>query len=346
MKAQFFALAALLATNVHALGQNQTVSLTSSNGLQIAGSGINGQILVSANDWWGVLRAAEDLAGDVGKVTGKNLTLGNWMASGSEKRDVEEKRDVPTGAQGGAPGEGGTGFPAGGDEGGWGWGNSGKGVSSPGHNVSSTGSSGTTVYYEFRPVTSFVNVSSFPSSCLLDRSGEKGFLLIQNQKYTVGPTQNFTGPTLINNSKAQTVIIAGTIGKSDVISQLVSSGKLDVSAIEGQWESFISEVISNPLPGVDKALVIAGADLRGTIFGLYDVSEQIGVSPWWWFADVPVRKAAGVWALDEKKTQGPPSVKYRGIFINDEQPALTNWIKWVCPALLHSFFLWMCWILG
>jgi hypothetical protein len=113
----------------------------------------------------------------------------------------------------------------------------------------------------------------------------------------VGPTQNFTGPTLINNSKAKTVIIAGTIGKSDVITRLINTKKLDVSAIEGQWESFISEVISNPLPGVDKALVIAGADLRGTIFGLYDVSEQIGVSPWWWFADVAVRKASGIWAL-------------------------------------------------
>jgi hypothetical protein len=144
----------------------------------------------------------------------------------------------------------------------------------------------------------------------------------------VGPTQNFTGPTLINGSKAQTVIIAGTIGKSDVITQLVNSNKLDVSAIEGQWEAFISEVITNPLPGVDKALVIAGADLRGTIFGLYDVSEQIGVSPWWWFADVPVRTVNGVWALDEKKVQGSPSIKYRGIFINDEQPALTNWIKY------------------
>jgi hypothetical protein len=145
----------------------------------------------------------------------------------------------------------------------------------------------------------------------------------------VGPTQNFTGPTLINNSKAKTVIIAGTIGKSDVITQLINTKKLDVSAIEGQWESFISEVISNPLPGVDKALVIAGADLRGTIFGLYDVSEQIGVSPWWWFADVAVRKASGIWALGGKKVQGSPSVKYRGIFINDEQPGLTNWIKYV-----------------
>ena len=146
-----------------------------------------------------------------------------------------------------------------------------------------------------------------------------------SEQYTVGPTRNFTGPTLINNSKAQPVIIAGTIGKSDVITELISSAKIDVSAIEGQWESFISEVVTDPLPGVSKALVIAGADLRGTIFGLYDVSEQIGVSPWW-FTDVVVRKASGIWALGVKKVQGPPSIKYRGLFINDEQPGLANWI--------------------
>lgn len=69
--------------------------------------------------------------------------------------------------------------------------------------------------------------------------------------------------------------------------------------------------------------------MRGTIYGLYDVSEQIGVSPWYWWADVPIKKAEGVWALDGRKTQHSPSVKYRGIFINDEQPALTNWIKYV-----------------
>jgi len=107
----------------------------------------------------------------------------------------------------------------------------------------------------------------------------------------------------------------------------VQSGKLDIAPILGRWESFISQVITSPLPGVDKALVIVGSDMRGTIYGLYDVSEQIGVSPWWWWADVPVRKSDGVWALEGSKVQGPPSIKYRGIFINDEQPALTNWIK-------------------
>lgn len=146
-------------------------------------------------------------------------------------------------------------------------------------------------------------------------------------QYTVGPAETFTGPTLQPSSPGKTVIIAGTIGKSDVVNALIASGKLDASPIKGKWESFISVVVSSPLPGIDKALVIAGSDLRGTVYGLYDISEQIGVSPWYWWADVPVKKNNGVWALGTKKVQGAPSVKYRGIFINDEQPALTNWIK-------------------
>ena len=154
-------LSALLAASASALGQNQTVSLNPSKGLlQLAGSGLNGQILVSSNDWWGVLRVAEDLACDVGKVTGRNLTLGNWLAAGSAKRDV------PTGPPGGAEGEGRTAFPEGEHSGGWGWGGTSSGAESgtkptlsPGHNVSVMESGGTTVYYTFQPVTGFVNVS-------------------------------------------------------------------------------------------------------------------------------------------------------------------------------------------
>jgi hypothetical protein len=170
MKFSSSSLFALLVSAVNALGQNATVTLSPGKGLlQLAGSGTNGQILVSANDWWGVLRAAEDLAGDVGKVTGRNLTLGNWMAGGPGKRDLEaEERDVASGPKGGSSGEGGSDFPAGGHSGGWGWGwGGGSGheqsgthpPGSPGHNVTSTGSSGTTVYYTFNPVTSFINVS-------------------------------------------------------------------------------------------------------------------------------------------------------------------------------------------
>jgi hypothetical protein len=134
------------------------------------------------------------------------------------------------------------------------------------------------------------------------------------------------------------IIIAGTIGKSTIIDSLVSAGKIDVSSIKGKWESFTSVLISNPTDGVPAALVLAGSDKRGTIFALYDVSEQIGVSPWYWWADVPPKTKESIYALPTSKIQGPPSIKYRGIFINDEQPALTNWIKEKYEGVYNSQF--------
>lgn len=130
----------------------------------------------------------------------------------------------------------------------------------------------------------------------------------------------FSGPT-------KNAIIIGTIGKSKLIDDLVKRKKIDVEKTKGQWEAFQSSVVSKPFPGIDNALVIAGADKRGTIYGLYDISEQIGVSPWYWWADVPARRQSSVYALPVTKYQKSPSVKYRGIFLNDEQPALTNWVN-------------------
>lgn len=123
-----------------------------------------------------------------------------------------------------------------------------------------------------------------------------------------------------------------------MIDALLVAQKISELPIRGKWESYITKVVDNPFPGIDRALVIAGSDMRGTIYGLYDVSEQIGVSPWWWFADVPIKKSKGVWALEERKTQRSPSVKYRGIFINDEQPALTNWIKYAANMDLQNVY--------
>jgi hypothetical protein len=121
-------------------------------------------------------------------------------------------------------------------------------------------------------------------------------------------------------------IIVGTLGRSTIIDQLVKSRKIDVSSITGKWESYIQAVVRNPIPGVESALVIAGSDKRGVIYGIYQISETIGVSPWYWWADVPIKKKSAVYAdLSSRKVQGPPSVKYRGIFINDELQ-LNGWV--------------------
>lgn len=115
-------------------------------------------------------------------------------------------------------------------------------------------------------------------------------------------------------------IIVGTIGKSSIIDQLIAEKKIDVSAIKGKWESFLIQT-------VDDHLVIAGSDKRGTIFGIYDVSEKIGVSPWYWWADAPVKKSSTLYVKAGRYIQGPPKVKYRGIFINDESPSMAGWSR-------------------
>jgi hypothetical protein len=122
-------------------------------------------------------------------------------------------------------------------------------------------------------------------------------------------------------------ILIGTLGKSAVIDALVASGKLDVTAIRGQWESYVIQTVENPMAGVKQALVIAGSDRRGTIYGIYDVSEDMGVSPWYWWADVPTPHHEAIYIHAGRIVQGPPAVKYRGIFINDEAPAMSGWTQ-------------------
>jgi len=124
---------------------------------------------------------------------------------------------------------------------------------------------------------------------------------------------------------ASQLIIAGTLGHSQLIDKLVREKKLDLSELNGKWEQFIIQVVENAFPGVEKTLVIAGSDKRGTIFGIFELSKQMGVSPWYWWADVPVEQQSNIYIKAERFTLGEPKVKYRGIFLNDEEPALGRW---------------------
>ncbi len=133
-------------------------------------------------------------------------------------------------------------------------------------------------------------------------------------------------------------IIIGTLGKSRIIDRLIQDGKIDPRQIAGKWESFFLQVVPDPLPGVESALVIVGSDKRGTIYGIYDLSEQMGVSPWYWWADVPIVHQDEVYVKPGKYVQGPPAVKYRGIFLNDEAPSLTRWAKEKYGGYDHRFY--------
>ncbi len=122
----------------------------------------------------------------------------------------------------------------------------------------------------------------------------------------------------IDGSLKENFIIAGTIGKSPIIDSLIEQNKIDVSDVKGQWESFI-------ITTVEGNLIIAGSDKRGTIYGIYDLSEQIGVSPWYYWADVPVKTNSEIYVKSGIYIQPSPKVKYRGIFINDEWPSFGGW---------------------
>lgn len=122
------------------------------------------------------------------------------------------------------------------------------------------------------------------------------------------------------------VVMVGVLGTGGIIDELVREGRLDVQGLAGEWEGFRQIVVDRPIPGVPQALVIVGSDRRGAVYGVYDLSERIGVSPWAWWADVPVTVQRDLYLMAGARADRP-RVKYRGFFINDEDPAFSGWAK-------------------
>jgi hypothetical protein len=130
---------------------------------------------------------------------------------------------------------------------------------------------------------------------------------------------------LISKKSFGTVIMAGTIGQSKWIDNLVSKRKITIADVKGKWETYKIQLVENPTAAIKKALVIIGSDRRATAYGLLEISRMIGVSPWEWWADVTPDKKDNLVLNIETKTYGSPSVKYRGIFLNDEDWGLQPW---------------------
>jgi hypothetical protein len=124
---------------------------------------------------------------------------------------------------------------------------------------------------------------------------------------------------------SENVVIIGTLGKSAIVNDLARRKKIDVSAIQNKRESFLIATVQDPLPNVRSALVIAGSDRRGTAYGVYDLSQSIGVSPWYWWADVVPERKTDLIVAAGSVVRGEPSVRYRGIFLNDEDWGLQPW---------------------
>lgn len=120
-------------------------------------------------------------------------------------------------------------------------------------------------------------------------------------------------------------ILAGTIGSSPVIDKLIADKRVVVDKVAGQSEAYTIAVVDKPLPGVERALVVAGADRRGTAYGIFRLSEQIGISPLVWWSNVTPTRRTALKLSGNAIVQGSPSVRYRGIFINDEDWSIRPW---------------------
>ena len=126
---------------------------------------------------------------------------------------------------------------------------------------------------------------------------------------------------------ADILLIAGTLDANQWIKKLAAEGKIWVDSLRNQWERYGVFLINHPFRGVKRALIIAGSDRRAVSYGLFAVSEAIGVSPWYWWADVPIKKNRSVCLQVHNYISPAPSVRFRGLFINDEDWGLTPWAK-------------------
>lgn len=149
-------------------------------------------------------------------------------------------------------------------------------------------------------------------------------------------------PTVVTDVKELkgTVVIAGSIGNNEIIDSLIAKGIIDVASIKDKRECYKTQVVEKPVEGVDVSIVIVGSDKRGTIYGIYRISELIGVSPWVYFADVmPAKKSELIFSENELNiTSKEPSVKYRGFFLNDEWPSLGTWVTGAFGDFNEEFY--------
>lgn len=167
--------------------------------------------------------------------------------------------------------------------------------------------------------------NGLPTTIMIDEAEDKGVMIAATNLSEDFGRVSGTTATLAFKAKGDRMIIVGTLG-SRYIKELIKKGKINGEELKGKNEKYLMTVVDKPLSGVKEALVIAGSDKRGAIYGIYELSEQIGVSPWYDWADVPVVPNQNLSLARGTYTAGEPVVEYRGIFLNDEAPSLTSWV--------------------
>ena len=165
-------------------------------------------------------------------------------------------------------------------------------------------------FVSFKKGTGMIQLTGSTDTIVYDKSEWKGVVMaINNLRQDL---------KAVTGSDCAPITVA-TVGKSPIAKKYEKYAKM----LKGKWEQYII-VAPAPLRGTEGA-VILGSDKRGTIYGIYELSRQLGVSPWYWMADAPIAKHDEVWVKPGVYTDGEPKVKYRGIFINDEWPSFGSW---------------------
>lgn len=185
------------------------------------------------------------------------------------------------------------------------------------------------VHFTKTPESVALSENTCITEIILDKSDYEGVSIAANSLAT--DLLSVTGRKAVVSYEASAVsanpIIVGTIGKSSTIDYLIKSGYIRKDDLKSKWESFVIATVPNPY-GKGTAIAVAGSDKRGTIYGIYELSRKIGVSPWYWWADVPIPNHENIY-IDSNTyfASGEPAVKYRGIFINDENPCMQSWAR-------------------
>lgn len=167
-----------------------------------------------------------------------------------------------------------------------------------------------------------------PTTLLCSDSDDEGVIMaVQNLQQDFERVCGKRAPMSSNVSTTSgKAVIIGTM-ESPLIKSLLKKKLINAAELKGKREKYIMTTLSHPIDGIDEALVIVGSDKRGTIYGVYELSEQIGVSPWYYWADAPIQHQENLYLQNGTYTAGEPAVTYRGIFLNDEAPCLTTWVK-------------------
>jgi hypothetical protein len=213
------------------------------------------------------------------------------------------------------------------------------------------------IYFSF---TFLFLLKSYSQNFVIDKKGVDNFPIVSNTSTVIYTDENddwliqksaslfqndiekVSGkkPQIIHSIFPQTtnIIIIGSINNSKLIQLLIQSKGINVDSIKNKWEAYQIQIVDKPFNGIDKALVIAGSDKRGTAYGVFELSKQIGVSPWYWWADVPVKKKNEIYVKKNTFLRDHPLVKYRGIFINDEAPAFSGWTREKFGGVNHHVY--------